>query len=161
MMTNLVPAVVVGAGATLCIDLWSWFLRRAFAIRSLDYCLLGRWLLHMPGGQFRHARIATAAPQPGECVAGWAAHYSIGIGFAIVFTAWRTDWMAHPTLLPALAFGIITVLVPFLTLQPAFGLGIAASKAPHPWPARLKSLATHAVFGCGLYATAVLLRLAA
>lgn len=157
MMTHLLPAVVVGAGATLCIDLWSWFLRRAFAIRSLDYCLLGRWLLHMPGGRLRHERIAAAAPHPGECVAGWAAHYSIGIGFAIAFTAWRPEWLGHPTLLPALAFGIITVLVPFLTMQPAFGLGIAASRTPHPWRARLKSLGTHAVFGLGLYLTATLI----
>jgi hypothetical protein len=36
-------------------------------------------------------------------------------------------------------------------MQPSLGLGIAASKAPRPNQARLKSLATHTVFGAGLY----------
>ena len=60
--------------------------------------------------------------------------------------------------LAALAFGIVTVLVPFLTLQPALGLGIASANAPHPWKARLRSLATHAVFGAGLWVWAWVVR---
>ena len=42
-------------------------------------------------------------------------------------------------------------------MQPSFGLGIAASKTPHPNKARLKSLMTHTVFGVGLYVWAYLL----
>jgi hypothetical protein len=42
-------------------------------------------------------------------------------------------------------------------MQPAFGLGVAASKTPNPNKARLKSLVTHSVFGVGLYIWAVLL----
>jgi hypothetical protein len=38
----VVEAVLVGLGATLLIDLWALFLRRAFSIPSLSYCLLGR-----------------------------------------------------------------------------------------------------------------------
>jgi hypothetical protein len=47
--------------------------------------------------------------------------------------------------------------MPWLVMQPSFGLGIAASKAPKPTQARLKSLMTHTVFGLGLYLWAVLL----
>ena len=36
------------------------------------------------------------------------------------------------------------------------GLGIAASKTPHPNLARLKSVASHAVYGFGLYGSAAL-----
>jgi len=43
------------------------------------------------------------------------------------------------------------VVFPFFIMQPSLGLGIAASKTPHPARARLKSLVTHAVFGVGLY----------
>jgi len=64
-------------------------------------------------------------------------------------------WLAHPTLLPALLFGVGTVLVPFLLMQPAFGLGIAASRAPNPTQARLRSLMAHTAFGVGLYVSAV------
>jgi hypothetical protein len=35
------------------------------------------------------------------------------------------------------------------------GLGIAARRAPNPAMARLHSLVTHAVFGLGLYLTAL------
>ena len=155
--TDLIRGVAVGLGATLAIDLWSLALRRAFGIRSLDFCLLGRWVLHMPAGRFAHESITTAAGKHGECAVGWTAHYSIGIAFALVFV-WLTRgrWLAHPTLLPALAFGVVTVLVPFLVLQPALGLGVASSKAPHPNLARARSVMTHAVFGLGLWATAYL-----
>jgi hypothetical protein len=156
---HILGATLIGLGATLVIDLWALLLRRGFDIPSLDYCLLGRWLLHMPGGTFVHARIAAAAPRRHECAVGWMAHYLIGTGLALVFVALASGtWLERPTLLPALAFGMVTVLVPLLIMQPAFGLGIAAAKAPKPSHARLKSLMTHTVFGVGLYICASLLR---
>ena len=54
-------------------------------------------------------------------------------------------------------FGVATVVFPLFVLQPALGLGIASSKTSKPAQARLKSLATHVVFGVGLYLCAVLL----
>jgi hypothetical protein len=85
-------------------------------------------------------------------------HYLIGATFAVLFLRVASaNWLASPTLLPALAFGVTTVLVPFFTVQPAFGLGIASSRAPHPLRARLKSVATHTVFGAGLWLSAWLL----
>jgi hypothetical protein len=146
----------IGIGATMLMDLWNLFLKRAFNIPSLNYCLLGRWLRHMPGGTFRHASITTAPQQPYECAVGWIAHYTIGVVFALVFIGLVSrDWLWRPTLLPALLFGIGTVVFPFLILQPSLGLGIAASRTPHPTQARLKSLVTHTVFGVGLYVCAL------
>jgi hypothetical protein len=156
---HVLGAAIVGLGATLLIDLWTLFLRRGFDIPSLNYCLLGRWLLHMPGGTVVHRSMAAAQQKPHECTIGWVAHYLIGTGFALVFVLLASRrWLERPTLLPALAFGVVTTLVPLLIMQPAFGLGFAASKAPHPNQARLKSLMTHTVFGVGLYLWAVLLR---
>ena len=154
----LADAILIGAGATLLIDLWALVLRRAFSIRSLDYCLLGRWVLYIPRGVVKHDNIGAAARQPHECTVGWTMHYLIGTTFALVFVLLASEgWLTRPTLLPALAFGIATVVVPFFTMQPSFGLGIAASKTPHPNRARLKSLMTHTVFGVGLYLSAALL----
>ena len=154
--TYLLGATVVGIGATLVTDLWAVFLKRVFSMPLPSYCLVGRWIRHMPEGTFRHASISAAPQRRSECTVGWIAHYVIGILFALglVFLA-SEDWLARPTLLPALAFGIGTVLFPFLVMQPSFGFGIAASRTPHPARARLKSLMTHAVFGIGLYASAV------
>jgi hypothetical protein len=56
--------------------------------------------------------------------------------------------------LPALLYGIGTVVFPFFIMQPSLGLGSAASRTPNPTQARLKSLLTHTVFGVGLYVCA-------
>jgi len=154
----IIGATLPGLGATLLIDLWALFLRRGFDIPSLSYCFLGRWLLHMPAGTIVHRSIAAAPPRPHECALGWVAHYFIGTAFALIFVALASvSWLERPTLLPALVFGVATTVVPFLVMQPAFGLGIAASKTPNPNQARLKSLMTHTVFGVGLYLWALLL----
>jgi hypothetical protein len=156
----LVAAVAAGMAATLILDLWAWFLARVFHVPSANYCLVGRWLLHMPGGTFRHDSLAAAPAKRFECGLGWIAHYVLGVIFALAFVALvSAQWLRQPTLLPALAFGLATVVVPFLVMQPAFGLGIAASKTPNPNQARLRSLAAHAVFGFGLYVAAVVLAL--
>jgi uncharacterized membrane protein YagU involved in acid resistance len=138
------------------VDLWNLFLKRAFGIRSLDYCLLGRWLLHMPEETFRHVSITGAPEKPFECTVGWMTHYTIGIVLSLVFVVFASgDWLARPTLLPALVYGIGTVVFPFFIMQPSFGLGIASSKTPNPTQARLKSLMTHTVFGVGIWVCAL------
>lgn len=155
----LIGAVIVGLGATLVMDLWAVFLKRAFSIPSPNYCLVGRWLRHMTDGVFRHSSIAAAAQKPAECTTGWIAHYAIGALFAVAFVALATpQWLRSPTPIPALLFGIVTVGFPFLVMHPSFGLGLAASKTPNPAQARLRSLMNHAAFGVGLYVSALVVR---
>jgi hypothetical protein len=152
----ILGALAIGIGATLIMDLWNLFLQRTFSIPSLNYCLLGRWLLHMPGGTLRHASITAALKKPFECTVGRIAHYTIGVVFALVLVVLTSgDWLARPTLLPALLYGIGTVVFPFFIMQPSLGLGVAASRTPNPTQARLKSLLTHTVFGVGLYVSAL------
>jgi hypothetical protein len=152
----ILGALAIGIGATLIMDLWNLFLQRTFSIPSLNYCLLGRWLLHMPGGTLRHASIAAAPQKPFECTVGRIAHYTIGVVFALVLVVLTSgDWLARPTLLPALLYGIGTVVFPFFIMQPSLGFGIAASRTPNPTQARLKSLLSHTVFGVGLYVCAL------
>jgi hypothetical protein len=152
----LAGAIAIGIGATLLMDLWNLFLKRTFGVPSLNYCLLGRWLRHIPGGTLRHAAITAAAQKPHECTVGWVAHYTIGVVFALGFIGLTSgDWLTRPTVLPALLYGLATVVFPFLIMQPSLGLGIAASRTPNPMPARLKSLVTHTVFGIGLYLSAL------
>lgn len=149
-------AIAIGIGASLFMDLWNLFLRRAFAIPSLNYCLLGRWLCHMPAGRFRHANINAAEPKSFECAVGWLGHYSIGVTLALGFVLLVSEhWLVRPTLPPALLYGVATVCFPYFLMQPALGLGIAGSGTPNPLQARLKSLATHVMFGVGLYVCAL------
>jgi hypothetical protein len=53
--------------------------------------------------------------------------------------------------------GLGTIVAPWFVMQPAMGLGIAASKTPDPTAARFRNLATHTVYGIGLFATALAL----
>ncbi|HKS94784.1 MAG TPA: DUF2938 domain-containing protein [Terriglobia bacterium] len=155
-VTYFVGAVIVGLGATLFMDLWALLLTRAFSMPSANYCLVGRWLCHMPEGTFMHASIASAPQKRAECTVGWIAHYVIGTVYALVLVALVSgSWLAQPTLLPAMIFGIGSVLVPYLIMQPSFGLGIAASRTPQPMQAGLRSLMAHTAFGIGLYVCAV------
>lgn len=145
-------ALAIGVGATATMDVWAVLLRRLFHARSLDYALLGRWLGHLPRGRFIHDSIARAEPIRGEAILGWSAHYAIGVLFAGALLAlWGMDWAHRPTLTPALIVGLGTLVAPFLILQPGMGLGLAARRAPNPHVARLRSLATHTIFGFGLY----------
>jgi hypothetical protein len=53
--------------------------------------------------------------------------------------------------------GLVTILAPWLVMQPAMGAGIAGSRSPNPTATRLRNLGTHTVYGMGLYAAAVVL----
>lgn len=157
-MNDLWSAVAIGVGATLVMDGWGLVRKQLLGIPPADYGLVGRWLGYMAHGRFRHERIAAARPIPAEALLGWGAHYLIGVVFALLLVAMcGAEWLRQPTLLPALAWGVVTVAAPFLLMQPGMGAGIAASRTPRPNAARLQSLITHSVFGLGLYGSTLLL----
>lgn len=151
----VVRTVLIGVGATGIMDLWAALLRQ-FGIPSLNFAFLGRWIGHLPDGQFFHASIAKAPPVRGEMLLGWGAHYAIGISFAALLIAtFGLSWARSPTLLPALVIGIVTVVAPLFILQPAMGAGIASSKTAAPLFNAMKSVVTHTVYGFGLYLAAL------
>jgi len=144
--------LLVGVGATLIMDAGALIRARVFGIASLDYGLVGRWLGHMLQGQFQHAAIVAAPRVRHERLTGWVFHYLTGIVFAMLLVGFKgVEWLSHPTLLPALATGLISLMAPFFILQPAFGFGIAASKTAAPYVARRRSVITHLTFGLGLF----------
>jgi hypothetical protein len=148
----LISAILIGLGATLITDLWALFLKRTFKVASPNYCLVGRWLLYLPEGTIRHSNLASATRKNAECTMGWIAHYIIGVIFAIAFVAFAgRNWLQLPTPIPAIIFGLVTVLAPFFIMQPLFGLGFAASKMSSPMMSRLRSVLNHIAFGVGLY----------
>lgn len=152
-----VRAIVMGVIGSAFMDVWSLFLRRRFNAQTLDYALLGRWIGHLPEGRFAHARIAAANPVRFERPLGWAAHYAIGVTFALLLLGiWGLDWAHSPTPWPPLLVGLGTVVAPWFVMQPAMGAGVAGSRSPNPRATRLRNLGTHAVYGAGLYVAAVL-----
>lgn len=149
---HILLSIAIGLGATLVMDLWLFFRKHFFNVSSLNYCFLGRWILHMPEGVFRHPDIALAGEKAWECAVGRVAHYAIGAMFGVLLVLFASpSWLQQPTLLPAVIWGLLTVSAPLFLMQPAFGLGIAASKLPNRTQVRLQSLLTHTIFGIGLY----------
>ena len=71
----MVRGLLIGAGATVVMDLWALLLKQ-LGIPSMNFALLGRWIGHLPRGQWTHESIARAAPIRGELWMGWFAHYS-------------------------------------------------------------------------------------
>ncbi|AOM41232.1 DUF2938 domain-containing protein [Xenorhabdus hominickii] len=156
----IVRSVLIGAGATVVMDIWAVFIKRCFGIPSLNYSMVGRWIGHIPKGKLIHTSILQATPVKGESGIGWFAHYLIGIIFAgLLLSIMGPDWAENPTFLPALVIGIVTLVAPYFIMQPGMGMGIAASKTPAPTTARLRSLMAHTSYGVGLYLTALLLTL--
>ena len=151
-------ATIIGAGGAALMDAWAVVARRLLGVRGLDYALLGRWIGHMGHGRLVHQRIASAPPVRGEAAIGWTAHYAIGITFAFVLLGiWGLAWARSPTVGPAVAVGLGTILAPWLVMQPAMGAGLAGSRTPDPRATRLRNLATHTVYGLGLFGSAVAL----
>jgi hypothetical protein len=154
----LVRGALIGVGGAAVMDAWALLARRAVNVQGLDYALLGRWIGHFPRGRFFHDRIASAHPVRGERALGWAAHYSIGIAFALVLLGvWGLEWARAPTVGPAMIVGLGTLVAPWFVMQPALGIGVAASRAPSPGSVRVRNIATHTAYGIGLYWSALVL----
>jgi hypothetical protein len=152
LILSLISIISMGLGAMLTFDLWGLFLKHTFKIPRSNICLVGRWIRYMPQGTLTHSNIVCSPQKSGECVVGWIAHYLIGATFAFIFIELAgNNWLRHPTLIPPIAFGIVTVLAPFLIMQPSFGFGLAGSKTSNPAQARLRTLMNHVAFGIGLY----------
>ena len=156
LLELVVRGTLLGVGGAVLMDAWASLLRRGFGIRGLDYALLGRWVGHLPRGRFRHASIGAAAPVRGERALGWMAHYAIAVGFAMLLLVLAgPTWSAAPTVVAPMLVALGTIVAPWFVMQPAMGLGIAASRAPRPGVARLRNIATHMVYGLGVYAAAL------
>lgn len=145
-------AIFIGITATIFMDLVALGQLKVLGIPSLNYTLMGRWICYIPKGRWIHRPIGQSAPIPYEAVVGWSAHYLIGIifSFSLLFVA-GPKWSAQPDPMLPIAYGAVTVLAPFLVLQPGMGAGVAARKTPRPWIARFRSLAAHLSFGIGLW----------
>jgi len=147
--------VLVGVGATAVMDIWLTALRK-MGSQTQSFAMIGRWVGHLFRGKFSHSAIGKAQSIRGELTWGWLTHYAVGIAFAgLLVGVQGIAWMRSPSLLPAIAVGFCTVVIPLFVMQPAMGAGFAASRTPTPLKNCIRSMANHTVFGAGLYLSAV------
>lgn len=154
-METMLRVALVGAGATVVMDVWLMVLKR-LGVPTLNFAFIGRWIGHGLGFRWARDGIAKAPPVRGELLLGWLGHYATGVLFALLLVGFCGPvWLQTPSVAPALAVGVFTVLIPLLVMQPALGAGVASSRTPRPLRNVLKSVANHAVFGLGLYVAAL------
>lgn len=150
--------VIIGAGATVLMDVWAIVLWRVFGQPKANWAPVGRWFWHLKNGKVFHDSIANAEPYAHELALGWISHYAVGILYGILLAVLvGPAWFANPTFLPAWILGIVTVGAGWFLLQPGLGIGWAASKTPNPTKVRALNLVAHTVFAVGLWGTALLI----
>jgi len=147
----VVSAVGVGIFATLVLDSWALFISRFFGAPVTNWGWVGRWVSGLPSGVYRSTPIAQAAPVPHESALGWLTHYVIGVTYAFAYLTIARAASVEPTLASAVLFGLVTVLAPWLILQPGLGLGFFAAAAARPNLTRTANLISHSIFGVGLF----------
>lgn len=158
---EILRVVLIGCGATFIMDIWLMFLKR-IGVQTLNFAYIGRWAGHLFRGRFAHASIAKATPVAHETLLGWLTHYAVGVAFALLLVSVAgIQWTHSPSPGVALLTGIGTVAFPLLVMQPAMGLGVAASRTATPIRSCTRSLINHAVFGLGLFLSACLIEWAA
>ena len=149
---SAIEIVIVGVVATTIMDLYQQVIRMVSGLARTNWALVGRWIALMPRGRFMHDTIADAPAVGGEDGIGWLFHYLIGIVFAGVYLIIVYGPMAsEPNIVNGLVFGLVTLVFPWLVLQPALGFGVCAVKLPNRSTVRTQNFASHLVFGAALY----------
>lgn len=150
--------LILGIGATVVFDLWNLLLNRLFGNPLPNWALVGRWFRHLFRGQFVHQDIGRAEPVAHELAWGWAFHYAVGASFGLA-AIWLggPGWAAKPSLFPAMAVGLGTVLLGWFILAPGMGAGLAARLKPNANRIRALNVIAHAVFGLALFGLARLM----
>jgi len=151
-MDIVIQGLFIGIIATIGMDIWAAVAKHALHLPTADWALVGRWFGYLPQGVFFHTAIAGSPKISHELAIGWVAHYCTGMVYGVAYLSIvQLVISANPTLASALVFGLVTLIAPWLVLQPGMGAGAFASKTPHPGLMRLVNLSMHGVFGACLY----------
>lgn len=149
---EILGAVVIGVLATGFLDVFGIVLNKLFGIPTTEWRFIGRWFARMRYLEFRHVAISKAAPVRGELPIGWFMHYLIGVAFSLTYFVWvYVIEDSSPTLLSGTLFGLVTLVAPYLIMQPALGHGFFARKHSKPILMPTLSFLAHLTFGQSLY----------
>lgn len=142
----------MGVFATLIMDFSASILAKKEIIHPfITKEAIGRWFLYMFKGKFIHDDINKTPPLKNEKRWCFISHYLIGVGLAGGYLLIES---AEPSIrnqywIP-LAYGMVTVLLPWFWLLPSTGYGFIASKAPNRSAVIRTNIHNHANFGLGL-----------
>ena len=159
-MSAFVLAFLGGILGAVLMDITETAMARVGIRSGVNVALVGRWFLGLTRGRLAHTDILAAPSLPREAGLGWAFHFLIGGGgVALIYPAallfMGLHAPTHPTL-GGLLFGLLTSLLPWFVLLPAFGWGWSGPRGPPGAKAWLASPLSHIPYGLGVGAVMAL-----
>jgi Protein of unknown function (DUF2938) len=153
-MNTFVLAFLGGIVGAVLMDITESMVARFGLTSGVNVALVGRWALGLMRGHWAHADIARSPERPGEVRMGWAFHFLAGGGgVALLYAAFvQHAGFTVPThqLWGGVIFGVLTSLLPWLVLLPAFGWGWFGRRGPQGSNALLASTVSHIPYGLGV-----------
>jgi len=159
-MNTFAFAFVGGIFGAVLMDITETAMARVGIRSGVNVALVGRWLLGLMRGRLAHADIQASPSLPREASLGWAFHFLIGGGgvaliYPAVLLTMGLPSPDHPILV-GLLFGLVTSLLPWFVLLPAFGWGWFGRCGPAGANALLASPLSHIPYGLGVGAVMTL-----
>ncbi len=153
-MSLFLWAFIAGTAATYLMDKVGGWAAGKSITTGADISHVGRWFLGMFQGRFVHADIAASPPIDNEVKAGWYFHYLVGggavaLGYPLMFLI---PQLAVPVnhILPGILYGIVTLILLWFVMLPAFGWGWFGFGGPPNTRPILAGVLTHLAYGLGI-----------
>jgi branched-chain amino acid transport system substrate-binding protein len=141
--------LAAGIAGTATMDLLAFLAYKiGFLSGPVKPSLIGRWIIAMSRGRFRHQTIANYPAQPHEFAVGLVSHYSIGMALAVfyvLFAGWSGFKIA--SVKNAVLYGFLTNVLPWFVLFPSYGFGFFGFKGKG---LLRSSMFNHINYGMGL-----------
>lgn len=159
-MSVFVSAFLGGIVGAVLMDITEMMAARLGITSGVNVAFVGRWFLGLTRGRLAHADIQASPPRRHEARMGWAFHFIIGGGgVALLYPAALLSLGADPLAYPwlgGLLFGLVTSVLPWFVLLPAFGWGWFGRRGPRGANALLASPLSHIPYGMGIGAVLAL-----
>ena len=154
MVTALFIILVAGFFACFVLDVFGRLLLLTVKLPEPAWNIVGRWTYYMCAkGQLFHPAVSQAAPVRRETELGWAFHYFIAVGWAVIFhLIFIAPAIAPLSWLNGFVFGVATAAAPLLIFMPFTGQGTFARNTLTPLMTSAILLVRHSVFGLAMHA---------
>jgi hypothetical protein len=147
----LLRALAAGIGGTLTMDVTGAIGRRLGLLHGAPLDAMRRWFgLLVRGRPFTHGIETVPADVALPIPAALLMHYCIGISIAVTFVLLMRVTRRRPGFAGAVAFGVLSNVLPWLFMFPAMGYGFFGQHGPPEYLLFRTSLANHLGYGVGL-----------
>ena len=143
--------VLIGIGSCIVFDVWQRIFQIFTSIPPSNWTLVGRWFIGLiSNGQLIANQLSRQPEAKHETPTGWIVHYVVGIAYAYVLFILVQLEVFELTITHGLVFGVVSVLVPWLSFASNGECQNYGSKTPNPKMACALTLMMHSLFGLSL-----------